>query len=76
MILTNGQITKVHIVISNVKMWLRGTFNRYPSDKHLSKYLDEFEFRFNRRGKLETIFDKLLDRCIQRTTITLAELKA
>ena len=69
-------LPKVHIVIANVKMWLRGTFNRYPSDKYLPGYLDEFEFRFNRRWRLDSIFDKLLDRCIQRTTITFAELKA
>ena len=69
-------LPKVHIVIANAKMWLRGTFNRYPSEKYLSRYLDEFEFRFNRRWRLDNIFDKLLDRCIQRATITFAELKA
>jgi transposase-like protein len=69
-------LPKVHIVIANLKMWLRGTFNRYPAEKHLHRYLNEFEFRFNRRWNLEIIFDKLLIRCIQRTTITFAELKA
>ena len=68
-------LPKAHIVIANLKMWLRGTFNRYPV-KHLQAYLDEFTFRFNRRWKLENIFDKLLTRCIQRTTITFAELSA
>ena len=68
-------LPKVHIVIANLKMWLRGTFNRYPL-KHLQSYLDEFTFRFNRRWKLENIFDKLLTRCIQRSTITFADLSA
>jgi len=68
-------LPKVHIVIANLKMWLRGTFNRYP-EKHIQKYLDEFSFRFNRRWNLDNIFDKLLNRCIQRTTVTLAELTA
>ena len=68
-------LPKVHIVIANLKMWLRGTFNRYP-EKHIQKYLDEFSFRFNRRWNLNNIFDKLLNRCIQRTTVTLAELTA
>ena len=68
-------LPKAHIIIANLKMWLRGTFNRYPV-KHLQAYLDEFTFRFNRRWKLENIFDKLLTRCIQRTTITYAELSA
>lgn len=68
-------LPKVHIVIANLKMWLRGTFNRYPATKHLQRYLNEFEFRFNRRWNLDLIFDKLLIRCIQRPTITFAELR-
>ena len=68
-------LPKVHIVIANLKMWLRGTFNRYPH-KHIQTYLDEFSFRFNRRWNLENIFDKLLTRCIQRNTVTFADLTA
>jgi len=70
-----GTLPKVHIVIANLKMWLRGTYNCLPS-KHLQKYLDEFTFRFNRRWKLENIFDKLLDRCILNHPYTYAELIA
>ena len=66
-------LPKVHILISNLKMWLRGTYNCLPS-KHLQHYLDEFIFRFNRRWKLENIFDKLLVRCIATPSITYAEL--
>lgn len=69
-------LPKVHLIITNAKAWMRGTLNRYPADRYLERYLDEFAFRFNRRWKLESIFDKLLTRCIQRSTITLAELKA
>jgi transposase-like protein len=68
-------LPKVHLVIANLKMWLRGTYNCLPS-KHLQKYLDEFIFRFNRRWNLENIFDKLLDRCIQNHSCTYAELIA
>lgn len=66
-------LPKVHILIANLKMWLRGTYNGLPS-KHLQHYLDEFIFRFNRRWKLENIFDKLLVRCITAPSITYAEL--
>jgi transposase-like protein len=66
-------LPKVHIVIANFKTWMRGTFNRYP-DKHIQRYIDEYIFRFNRRWNLDHIFDKLLNRCILRTTITFAEL--
>jgi len=66
-------LPKVHIVISNFKTWMRGTFNRYP-DKHIQRYIEEYIFRFNRRWNLDNIFDKLLNRCVLRTTITYAEL--
>jgi len=66
-------LPKVHILIANLKMWLRGTYNCLPS-KHLQHYLDEFIFRFNRRWKLENIFDKLLVRCIATPSVTYADL--
>jgi len=66
-------LPKVHILIANLKMWLRGTYNCLPS-KHLQHYLDEFIFRFNRRRNLENIFDKLLFRCITKPTFTYADL--
>ncbi len=39
----------VHRVISLLKRWLLGTHQGAPSAKHLDGYLEEFEFRFNRR---------------------------
>src|ERR1700730_2520891 len=43
---------RVHLVISLLKRWLMGTHQGAVSQKHLDKYLDEFEFRFNgRRSK-------------------------
>lgn len=66
-------LPRVHIVVANLKMWLRGTYNRLPS-KHLQRYLDEFTFRFNRRWKLSSIFSILAYRCLTTPTITFAEL--
>lgn len=66
-------LPKVHMVIANLKMWLRGTFNQTPN-KHAQRYLDEFCFRFNRRWKLENIFEKLISRAVQSPTVTYAEL--
>jgi transposase-like protein len=66
-------LPKVHILIANLKMWLRGTYNCLPS-KHLQHYLDEFIFRFNRRWKLDCIFDKLIVRCIATPSFTYADL--
>ena len=67
-------LPKVHIVVANLKMWLRGTYNRLPS-KHLQRYLNEYTFRFNRRWNLSTIFSILLWRCLSIHTITFADLK-
>jgi transposase-like protein len=63
-------LPKVHIVISNLKMWLRGTYHALPQ-KYLQNYLNEFVFRFNRRGRLSAIFDSLLFRCVTHQPVTI-----
>lgn len=40
----------VHRVASLAKRWLRGAHQGSVDDTHLPSYLDEFVFRFNRRG--------------------------
>jgi hypothetical protein len=40
----------VHRVASLLKRWLLGTFQGAVSNDHLNYYLDEYTFRFNRRG--------------------------
>ena len=40
----------VHLVFGHLKRWLLGTHHGGQSHKHLQRYLDEFVFRFNRRG--------------------------
>jgi len=65
-------LPRLHVVVANLKMWLRGTYNRLPS-KHLQRYLDEFTFRFNRRWNVSSIFSVLLIRCLSTHTITYAD---
>lgn len=48
-----------HIVISNLKTWLKGTLHGV-SEKHLQAYLNEFIFRFNRRKTPMAAFQTLL----------------
>lgn len=62
-------LPKVHIVVANLKMWLRGTHNHLPY-KHTQRYLDEFTYRFNRRGRLKNIFENLMRRIVTTETIT------
>lgn len=49
----------VHLVISNLKTWIRGIFHGV-SDKHLQAYLNEFTFRFNRRKTPMAAFQTIL----------------
>jgi transposase-like protein len=42
-------LPRVHRVISLLKRWLLGTHQGAPRTKHMDGYLEEFEFRFNRR---------------------------
>jgi hypothetical protein len=49
----------IHIGISNLKTWLRGTHHGV-SPQHLQTYLNEFVFRFNRRFYPMTSFASVL----------------
>ena len=63
----------VHILIGNVKNFIRGTYHGV-SHKHLQSYLSEFCYRFNRRFNELLITDRLLAACLDTSTITYAEL--
>lgn len=65
----------VHIVISNSKRFLLGTYHGV-SHKYLQAYLDEFCYRFNRRQTESTLTSRLLTACISTKPITLTELIA
>ena len=43
-------LPRVHRVASLLKRWLLGTHQGGVQAAHLDYYLDEFTFRFNRRG--------------------------
>lgn len=58
----------VHMVDSLVKRWINGTHQGNISPKHLSYYLDEFAFRFNR--KMSTYRGKLFYRLVQQAVST------
>ncbi len=53
-----------HLIISNLKAWLRGTF-RGVSPKHLDRYLREFTYRLNRRWREDKLFFYLARRAVQ-----------
>lgn len=52
-------LPRIHRVFSNLKTWLAGTHHGVGRT-HLPAYLDEFVFRFNRRGTPMAAFQSLL----------------
>jgi len=55
----SGALRWVHILISNAKAFLLGTYHGIDK-KHLQSYFDEFCFRFNRRFWHEQLFPRLV----------------
>jgi len=51
----------LHTHIMNIKGWLSGTHHEFDPHR-LQNYLDEYHFHFNRRGFLNSAFDKLIGR--------------
>jgi len=63
----------VHVLFSNVKTWLNGTYHGV-SAKHLPRYAREWNYRFNRRTRIADLADFVLRRAMARPTITYREL--
>lgn len=62
---------QLHIHIMNIKGWLRG-IHHHCSKERLQGYLDEYHFRFNRRNNMNTIFDVLIRRMMERQPVRLS----
>ena len=62
-------------VFSNLKTWIRGTFHGV-SRKHLQRYLEEFNYRFDRRWKETELFYFVLRRAVGGEPLPYARLTA
>jgi transposase-like protein len=62
----------VHVVIGNLKKFLNSTFHGV-SFKYLQEYLDEFNYRFNRRFWEPELPLRLLNACLSHVPLKLAE---
>lgn len=69
-------LPRVHRVAALLKRWLLGTHQGRVDAKHLSRYLDEFTFRFNRRKSLHRgkLFYRLVQHAVALTPPTYATL--
>jgi len=61
---------ELHLHIMNIQNWIRG-IHHHCSEKYLQNYLNEFNFKFNRRCFVDTIFDKLINRFIYTPILTM-----
>jgi len=62
-----------HIIISNIKSLISGTFHGL-NEQHIQSYLNEFCYRFNRRHREAELFDRLLFACVGTRPVTFDEL--
>ena len=53
----------LHVHIMNIKGWLRGIHHKCSAER-LQDYLNEYHFRFNRRGFLSSIWEKLIQKAL------------
>jgi len=68
-------LNAVHLLISNLKTWLRGRFHGV-SRKYLPAYVAEFMYRYNRRRSPPDLFGWVARRLMCRRSLTLRCLKA
>ena len=61
------RLPAIHLVFGLAKRWLLGTHHGAVSKKHLTAYLDEFVFRFNRRTakSIAHRFARLIEHAMQ-----------
>ena len=65
----------VHAMASNLKTWLRGTFHGV-SAKHLPRYLDEFNYRFDRHWREQDLFGFVAQRVARGAPLPYAQIVA
>ncbi|MDR4968055.1 MAG: IS1595 family transposase [Acholeplasmataceae bacterium] len=66
--LNGNQYKNLHIVISNLKSFVLGTYHGLGNE-YLQSYLDEFCYRFNRRKMHDSLFNRLLELTIENKQV-------
>ena len=66
-----GWLPWVHIVISNLKRFLLGTYHGAVRAFRLQEYVDEFVYRFNRRSWEPQLPNRLLRLCVEHLPVAL-----
>jgi len=64
----------VHLQFNNFKSWVKGTFHGV-SKKYMPAYLDEWNYRFNRRSLISNLFQFVVRRITNSAPITYKEIR-
>ena len=64
----------LHTHIMNIKGWLRGIHHQCSAER-LQSYLNEYHFRFNRRGAMKSIFHRLIEKCVAEKPMPYGKLR-
>ena len=63
----------LHKIIHKVKSWIRGIYS-WVSEFNIDRYLAEYSFRINRSQNKNTIFNKLMERIVERSPVSKSQL--
>ena len=63
----------LHKVIYQVKSWIRDIYS-WVSEFNIDRYLAEYSFRINRSQNKDTIFNKLMERIVERSPVSQSQL--
>jgi hypothetical protein len=74
-VLLDGVLPKVHLLTSNFKVWLNGTFHGVRG-RYVDQYLREFIYRFNRRHLGGDLFGFFARRVMQSPWRSIKEIRA
>lgn len=64
----------LHTHIMNIKGWIRGIHHKCSAER-LQNYLNEYHFRFNRRGFMDTIWHKLIVKAMNMEPVPYGKFK-
>ena len=63
----------LHKIIHQVKYRTRGIYS-WVSEFNIDRYLAEYSFRINRSQNKDTIFNKLMKRIVERSSVSQSQL--
>jgi len=70
------EFASVNILLGNLKTAITGTYHAFEFAKYASRYLAEFQFRFNRRYRMHAMLPRMLRAIVNATPLSTALLRA